>query len=203
MSEAKIRLSQTEMEMVCNAELILTKNRILQKVNQLLAGLQAEQLEYIQMFSAALPEAVRNSTAKISRGENYKGLPYLMLDHPRTFGKTDVLAVRTLFWWGNFFSVTLHLSGLPKIAAEEKIICAYPLLKEKGYFCCVHDDPWEHHFEPGNYIALEKMEAADFATAFRERPFIKLATRIQFDQWDDAAMLLMGYWEELMELVTG
>ncbi len=39
MSEAKIRLSQKEMELVINADLILTKNAILEKVKHLLLGI--------------------------------------------------------------------------------------------------------------------------------------------------------------------
>ena len=48
---------------------------------------------------------------KISKGENYRGLPYVMLDYPRLFGREEVLAIRTFFWWGHGFSVTLHLKG--------------------------------------------------------------------------------------------
>ena len=55
MNSAKIRLSQTEMELVTNAELILTKNAILKKVNQLLGNLQAKQQEYIMTCATGLP----------------------------------------------------------------------------------------------------------------------------------------------------
>ena len=58
-----------------------------------------------------LPEEVLIQSPKISRGENYNGLPYVMLDYPRCFGKEDVFAMRTMFWWGNFFSITWHLKG--------------------------------------------------------------------------------------------
>ena len=48
---------------------------------------------------------------KISKGEKYKGLPWVMLDYPRIFGKEDIMAIGTRFWWGHYFSVTLHLKG--------------------------------------------------------------------------------------------
>jgi hypothetical protein len=52
---------------------------------------------------------------KISRGENYQLLPYIILDYPSYFSRNNIFAVRTMFWWGNFFSITLHLSGDHKI----------------------------------------------------------------------------------------
>ena len=66
-----------------------------------------------------------NSSPKISKGENYKGLPWLVLDYPRYFNKEDIFAIRTLFWWGNFFSITLHISGKYKMRYEKKIIDSF------------------------------------------------------------------------------
>ncbi len=34
-----------------------------------------------------------------------------MLDYPRAFGRDSIFACRTFFWWGRFFSLTLHLAG--------------------------------------------------------------------------------------------
>src|SRR5712671_4795594 len=114
MNSAKIRLSQAEMELVNNADLILTKNAILKKAYRLLGNLQVEQQKYIMLHPSGLPAKVSASTFKISKGENYKELPYLVLDYPRLFEQENIFAVRTMFWWGNFFSITLHLSGRHK-----------------------------------------------------------------------------------------
>ena len=34
-----------------------------------------------------------------------------MLDYPALFKKDEIFALRTMFWWGNFMSITLLLSG--------------------------------------------------------------------------------------------
>jgi hypothetical protein len=202
MSEAKIRLSQKEMELVNNAVLILTKNHILQKVNQLLAGLQVKQQHYLNLFQYRLPEKFIKSSPKISRGENYKGLPYLILDYARFFEKENICVIRTMFWWGNFFSLTLHLSGIPKKETEEKLITAYPLLKEKGYYCYINDDPWEHHFETDTYIPLTGISNTDFENVVREKPFIKLANKIPLQQWDNAEEILLTYFKQIIEVLA-
>ena len=200
MNQAKIRLSQTEMELVNNADLILTKNAILKKVNQLLGGLQAKQQQYIALHAKQLPEKVSASSPKISKGENYQGLPYLILDYPRLFEHENIFAVRTMFWWGHFFSVTLHLSGIYKKEAEEKIIDSYKVIREKGYFCYINDDQWEHHFEGDNYVLLSELNKNDFEKAVRGKSFVKLANKIPLQQWDDAEEILQGYFEEIIKI---
>jgi hypothetical protein len=202
MSEAKIRLSQKEMELVRNADPILTKNAILKKVNQLLGSLQARQQHYLQLYPAALPVEIIDSTPKISKGENYKGLPYSILDYPRFFKKENILAIRTLFWWGNFFSITLHLSGDQKKETEDKLISAYPLLKENGFYSYQHEDPWEHHFDGNNYISLTETSTTDFEKSVREKTFIKLAAKISLAKWDDAEEILLGYFKQIIEMLA-
>ncbi len=202
MGQAKIRLSQTEMEIATSTELILTKNAILQKVNQLLAALQQEQQLSLTKFAAALPPELVSSSPKISRGENYQGLPYLMLDHPRVFDQENIAAIRTMFWWGNFFSTTLHVSGKYKNAAEEKIIAAFPLLKKQGFFICVNEEQWEHHFEKYNYIPLGELRIGELQQLLTKKSFIKLANKISLQQWDEAPAMLLAFFDQLLTLLV-
>ncbi len=114
MNGAKIQLSSSELELVTDTSWILTKNSIIERLVQGLAGLSEA---YRPIWEGAvLPGGPYPSSPKISKGENYKGLPWIVLDYPRLFGREDVLAVRTLFWWGHYFSVTLHLKGSHKDA---------------------------------------------------------------------------------------
>ena len=202
MNPAKIRLSQTEMELVNNADLILTKNAILKKVNQLLGNLQAKQQEYIMTCATGLPVKVSASTPKISKGENYKGLPYLILDYPRVFEHENIFAVRTMFWWGNFFSVTLHLSGIYKKEAEERLINSYNGLREKGFSCYINKDQWEHHFEGENYRLLSEMSKNDFEKSVREKPFIKVVNKISLQEWNDAEEILPGFFKAIIAMLA-
>jgi hypothetical protein len=113
MNAAKVQLSSAEMTLVCDPAWILTKNAIMTKVVALLAALSER---YVEVYAPLTGEGGLPPTQppKISKGENYRGLPYVMLDYPRIFGKEDVFAIRTMFWWGHYFSVTLHLKGIYK-----------------------------------------------------------------------------------------
>src|SRR4051812_17613378 len=120
MRHAKIQLSPAEQHLITNAEVLLTKNRVITKIKGLLEDVQDQMLQRAVTFSNA---HIFQTGPKISRGENYLGLPYLVLDYPRVFQQHDIFAIRSFFWWGHFFSSTLHVSGhyqetfLPKLEA--------------------------------------------------------------------------------------
>ncbi|HVE61539.1 MAG TPA: hypothetical protein VNA26_06955, partial [Chitinophagaceae bacterium] len=103
MNEAKIHLSPSEMELMCNAEIILTKNKILKKIKILLEHLQEKMMEYGKANKTDLKlNNLFVVNPKISRGENYEGLPYLILDYPRLFDVSHIFTIRSMFWCGNF-----------------------------------------------------------------------------------------------------
>jgi hypothetical protein len=68
----KITLSSEELDLVSNAQILLTKNEIIKKVYSLF-GVIAE--EYVETAKLMLAEPQELTAPKISRGENYLGLP--------------------------------------------------------------------------------------------------------------------------------
>ena len=203
MDNAKIRLSAKEAELVANADWILTKNEILQKVKYILENLQSEEQLFLHTNTALLPAEVMATTPKISKGENYKGLPYLVLDYPRYFGKDDHFAIRTMFWWGNFFSITLHLTGIYKKMYEARLETSFTLLKEEFYFMGISNDQWEHHFEKSNYLPLKEMNDTGFKNHICNKEFIKLAKKIPLEQWNNAGDILFTSFCKMVGWLTG
>jgi hypothetical protein len=201
MDQAKIRLSAEEQALVENADWILTKNEILNKVNLMLVGVQEQQELILKNRFDSLPIELRNTSPKISRGENYLGLPYLILDYPRNFGKEESIAIRTMFWWGHFFSVTLHISGNIKKRMEERLLIAYGDLFNNGVYVNINEDEWQHHLESNNYIPANQMSEASFHAAIIERNFIKLTQRVTLENWDTAPETLMAIFEQFIRLI--
>jgi hypothetical protein len=188
--QTKIQLSPFEMDLLNNSEWILTKNLVVKKAQRLLEKVQEIILEHVKGSSVSLPQEVIIISPKISKGENYKGLPWLMLDYPRYFKKEKVFAIRTMFWWGNFFSTTLHLSGEYKERYSGGIVESYEALCKNEFFTCIHDEQWHHHFEKENYLPVKDFTAGDFADHIGTRSFIKLSCQLSFLQWNDAPDLL-------------
>jgi hypothetical protein len=202
MNEAKIRLSPTEMDLVLQADWILTKNSILHKTNQLLGRLLCRQQEYLADCDKKLPAAVIEPSPKISKGDNYNGLPYLVLDHPRYFHQSGIFAVRTFFWWGNFFSVTLHLGGHFKNMLAPQLLKNWSAIQQEGFYCCVNSDEWQHHFERNNYVPAGEIDIAAAEHKILVQPFIKLAKKIPLQEWEHAEDMLLADFSQLIGFVA-
>lgn len=177
----------------------------MQKAKQLLEHLQQDFIGYLKDHQHNLPGEVNRSVPKISRGENYLSLPFLILDYPRCFSKETIppvqagtFAIRTMFWWGNFFSITLHLSGSYKNNYENCLIKSYPLLKKEKYFICISQNEWEHHFEKNNYARIDRLSKAGFEKNVRKHFFLKIAYKIPLSEWDEAAEKLLHHFKILI-----
>lgn len=196
--KTKISLSAHELELVNNKEWILTKQIIIEKTTKLFSSLSISMQEYVQQQKEKLPVEVIRVNAKISRGENYKGLPYVMLDYPRHFDKESTLAIRTLFWWGNFFSINLQLAGPCKEKAKAALNAGLSHLQQNDYWICVNENPWQHHFEEDNYQLVKTYSAGEFANLLSSKPFLKIAKRISLLQWDAAPIFLEHHFKEMI-----
>ncbi len=195
MNQTKIQFSPSEAEMMCNADIILTKNMVLQKIKLMFEELQNTIVCYSDERTWNTTVEAFKISPKISRGENYEGLPYLILDYPRTFEKENIFAVRTMFWWGNFFSTTLHVAGEHKQNVLPKIIKAMPLLEKSNYYFGINDDPWKHHFEMDNYIKIEK-DSYNFINPALQH--LKIASKMPLSNWASASENLLINWKLLM-----
>jgi hypothetical protein len=171
-------LSIEEIKLVTDPEVLLTKNKIIAKVTRLFGELAEE---YKNIITTETISILAQNQAKISKGENYKGLPYVVLDYPRQFAKVDVFAIRTFFWWGNFFSITLHLSGQYEtkyVSLIEKAIGEN--LLDDWYLGCA-DNAWQHHFENNNYKPVRAVKGLNLSALGH----IKIAKKIPLTQWDE------------------
>jgi hypothetical protein len=202
MNKTKIRLSRKEKELVCNKEMILTKNKILRKITLLLETLTEQHRRILCSFSGKISDDLLSINPKISKGENYNGLPWRVMDHPGIFNKEGVCAIRTLFWWGNFFSVTLHLSGVYKKKYESSILSSYSALQKKKILCCINTDQWQHHLEKDNYILVNKMGKKNFNEAIRKNEFIKLAKKIPLKKWKSIKNKITDYFSFFAALLV-
>src|SRR5687767_1817690 len=197
MNLSKLQLSAEESAMVCNSHWLLTKNIIMQKA-YLLFGEAAVGLQSI--LAGDNCNEFYFPSPKIAKGENYRGLPYVMLDYPRHFGKEDVFAFRTMFWWGNFISFTWHIKGKFAFEYRQRIINAQHVLATAGFHLCISEDEWRHDFEETNYLPVGAISSVDLAGLLSNKPFIKLAVSIPLDRWNNAIDELITHYYLILEL---
>lgn len=197
---SKLMLSDEEQQLVNDPGWILTKRRIIDKVCYLLGAVSENQKAVIEKENDWLPLPVVQTTAKISKGENYLQLPYILLDYPRCFDAENIFAVRTMFWWGNFFSMTLLLSGTYKEMFQKKLIKNINAAN-LNFFICVNESQWHHHFKADNYIDIKQVTQNDLADIIGKKHFVKLAVQFPLHQWNDIIMLLDESFREMIEML--
>ena len=104
-----IDFSLDEFSLLSDADIIIKKKVIQSKIYNLLEHTETKISAVLGDYPNSL--SANFDHAKISQGENYLSLPYMVLDYPAVFTKKNTFAFRTMFYWGNFFSSTLHLEG--------------------------------------------------------------------------------------------
>jgi hypothetical protein len=185
MESSKLQLSAEESAMVQDSHWLLTKNSIIQKAYMLFGDI-ATTLQNVLQNNPLVPEMLRHQSPKIAKGENYGGLPYVMLDYPRLFKHDETFAFRTMFWWGNFISVTWHLKGSHAEQQRINILHHYQRLTDAGFQLCINADEWRHDFEADNYCPLNSLTLQQLESILNQQPFIKLAIKIPLTQWNTA-----------------
>ena len=148
-----------------------------------------------------LPAEVLVPSPKISKGENYKGLPWVMLDYPRFFNREDAFAIRTMFWWGHFFSVTLHLKGKYKKQYLPTLLKNLSLLASKQFYVCVSAEEWRHEFEEDNYKLLTQLNLPSVEEILLANNFCKLSAKISLPQWNQSKELLIDLHETVIRSI--
>jgi hypothetical protein len=176
---ANVKLSSGELKLVLDAGFILTKNNIIAKVYALFGHLSSVYTGTALQYPSLPQEALR-ILPKISKGENYEGLPWVMLDYPRCFSKELEFSIRTFFWWGNFCSITLQLSGRYQQLYQESIMRFQQSEESRHWFLCTHQDKWLHHFREDNYQPLSSCSPLEI----RNLPFLKIAKKFPLQEWD-------------------
>ena len=193
-------LSPEEQVLIKNADWIYLKNNILQKVMELLGALQETLQAQGEIKAFPFPG---DNVGKLSKGERYKDLPYIILDYPRYFSREDIFAFRTMFWWGHYFIATLHLAGEVKAKYSQTLISGWQVLAAAQFQIYVREeDPWQHDFENGNYRLISAMPASEFERLIHRLPFIKIAKSYPLEGWEELIPGVVKDYQLLLQLLV-
>jgi hypothetical protein len=197
--QTKIQFLPAEMELVSSPDIILTKNAILQKIKSFFEEVQMKQQDILKKYSSQLLEEVIKISPKISRGENYKGLPWLVLDNPRHFQHNNIFAIRTMFWWGNFFSITLHVSGNNKNDLLKNLTQNASLLAKNDFYIYNGTKEWEHDIDPDSYKKLSAINEDELQKIISTNSFLKLAVKFTVESLEAVEDKLLRNYELLIK----
>ncbi len=116
--------------------------------------------------------AVDVTAGQLTGGEDYRGLPYVVLDFPRHFSREEFLAMRTLFWWGHYVVYALILKGPWLSQVRDRLATALPALEAAGVEATLAADPWD--WRRGGGWTRPLRDDADTRAWLGAAPFLKL-----------------------------
>ncbi len=192
-----MQLTEKELLILQDSDFLLTKAAVLEKITELLGNTREELKQCVEHSNFSFPDGTGLLNGKISKGENYKNLPYMVLDYPTLFSKNSIFAYRTMFWWGNFFSATLHLEGIALNYYRNSITINLDKLLNKDVYIGVGDTPWQYHYEEDNYSLLTEAHR-DFITNSK---FLKLSKKIELKKWSDVPEFSTNFFELMLSVL--
>ncbi|HVI47000.1 MAG TPA: hypothetical protein VM802_19130 [Chitinophaga sp.] len=195
-------LTEEEAAIVYSPEFIRLKNSAIEKVMVLMGRLQEALAAYDRSLDFPFEPEWLQQGPKISKGEQYKQLPWVMLDYPRYFSKDAVFAFRSMFWWGHYFSCTLHLAGSIKERFGAILANGYTKLADAGFQVYLPEDPWEHDFEEGNYQPIASMSDEDWKLQVGRHSFVKLAKPFTLEHWGEVINEIVTAYAALLNLLN-
>jgi hypothetical protein len=104
-----------------------------------------------------------------------------------------------MFWWGNFFSITLHLSGNNKSGLLQKILENSPLLKENGFYVYDGEDEWAHDLDNASCKKLSAINPENIEKIFAANNFLILAIKFPIDSLEAIEDKLLRNYELLVK----
>ena len=190
-------LTPDESALVENASWLLTKHRVIGKVVGVFGALSEIYSGLLEEYAEFIPMEITSVSPKIYKGEQYRQLPYVMLDQPRYFRHDDTFAIRTFFWWGNSFSIHLLLGGKYKQMFEERITSHLNDGSLETWYFGVSEDPWQHHFEQDNYLPVHQIKnKTDVA---QNGNYLKIGKWHGVTDWKGAFAFFIASYKQLLE----
>lgn len=192
------RLNDRELEIIKDKEFLLTKVKAISKIESILKEVSQKLKIYLSESVLAYPDQSVFKTSKISKGENYLGFPYMVLDYPAIFSKKNIFAYRTMFWWGNFFSTTLQLEGEPLNYYRKTIAENINQLLDNEVYICVGQTPWHYHYGKDNYELLR----SDHENHIEKCTFLKISKPFNLNEWENFPKSALSFFDLLITVLT-
>lgn len=191
MEDSKVMFSPSELSLMQNSELFLTKNGIIRNIYGLFGQISSLLTSTVEQTG---PDWVKNLSAspKISKGEQYEEMPWVMLDYPRIFSKDrGIFALRTFFWWGNYFAVQWVVSGIfiEKGILKEKMERFPENLEGIPLYWGIVADPWDNRIPQEG---LTKVGVQGLQKPVMEGKTVKIAIKVSLDDWKKMPQLCLG-----------
>lgn len=172
--DSETNWSDTEWKLLNTVEIFQLKPGIMKKAEGYLTQLKEALAEECKDHPHPYPASTDLAKGQIARGENHNGFPFLSMDLPQMFSKTEFFTYRVLFWWGHYLGFSLLLKG-PQLPAY--LQCILEKRHEpycKDIYLARNDSPWEWGWTEDNFQPLSHGTDAELTNLIERIQYVKL-----------------------------
>jgi hypothetical protein len=192
MRKSKNKLTKHELEFASSVKYPLLKAEVMRKVSQLL-----QQTGTLLQNEVTINNSTQPLEYKITKGENYQHMPYMVLDYPQIKQAEFPLVCRTMFWWGHYFTFNLivrtdTLQLLPTAAALGAL---------KHTLVLVGDDLWEQDVHGEAYAKLHKLSIKQLLKRTETKTHLKLTRKIALKHFADVPHKALQTYTEWLQAI--
>lgn len=191
-----VSLNKKQLRLIKNTSFFEEKRAVIEEIEIIMALICEDLKELYANKAKKVSIAPEKIASKITRGENLKGLPYLILDFPQQFSKTEIFSFRLLFWWGNGFTLFLHLKNDQLEPIKELMLKEMETLTKEGFYISTSGNEWEHEYLAPNYRKIDDYKADEPLN------FIKFAFPVDFNQSTDLKLIIKQKTAFLLALLS-
>lgn len=171
----KIIPTNAELEIASNTNFFDVKRELTAKIVLALEQFGEQLLQEI-IIPVFQKQGIERAGLKVSKGENFKGYPYIVLDCPRLYSTDTEVICRTIFRWGHGWSLHFIVQG-KRLARINHSLPVFLASLSTDWLLYTGENIWEQDVDSIHYIPTPSMSETALSQTINRQEFFKIATQ--------------------------
>ncbi|MES2559608.1 MAG: hypothetical protein V4590_07710 [Bacteroidota bacterium] len=187
MRKSTIKLTKHELDVASDTIYPQTKQSVMLKLQQLFTACGQKLNQNL-----AYQELTASRQFKITKGEQYKGMPYMVLDTPQIKGPQVNFVLRTMFWWGHYITCNLIIRT-DNLSAHQEY---KGIRKLRKTYLLNGSDLWEQDLDSPAFTKCSALSEDEIKSVVQSHTYLKLSRKIALRKYAELPKLVDAIYTE-------
>lgn len=193
MRKSTIKLTKHELDFASDTIYPETKQSVITKLQELFDTCAQTFLQ-----NTVYKHYTSSRQYKITKGEQYKQLPFVVLDYPQITGGEVVFVLRTMFWWGHYISCNMIIQT--NLLHEKQDLRAIRNLSKT--LVLTGENLWEQDLDSKYYMEIQKLTDEELEEWMHSRTFLKLSHKVPLTEHENLPTLADTIYTEWLNILS-
>lgn len=172
----KIIPTNAELEIASDTNFFDVKRELTAKIVLALEQFGEQLLQEI-IIPVYQKQGIERAGLKVSKGENFKGYPYIVLDCPRLYSTDTEVICRTIFRWGHGWSLHFTIQGKTFTSIRHSL-SNFSASLSSDWLLYTGENIWEQDVDSVLFVSALSMSETALSHTINRQGFFKIATQI-------------------------